>query len=282
MRGLISVPLVTNGQVIGLCSLETEQARFFAEQHQRLVESLTAQAAIAIQNARLFEQVHIGHERLQTLSRRLVEVQESERRHIARELHDQAGQTLSSLMVGMRLLEEAAGDSKAVVAHITDLKGTIESVLESLHQLAADLRPASLDHLGLVAALRQYTEVFGRQHGLAVQFETVDLDGERMPPMVETALYRIVQEALTNVVRHAQATRADVLLERRDNRMVSIVEDDGIGFDLSEAMQSGRLGLLGVQERAEMLGGTLVVESAPGAGATLVVEVPYAHSHSDC
>jgi PAS domain S-box-containing protein len=282
MRGLIGVPLVANGQVIGLCTLETTQARFFAEQHQSLAESLTAQAAIAIQNARLFEQVRVGRERLQTLSRRLVEVQESERRHIARELHDQAGQTLSSLMVGLRLLEEAADDNKAVVAHIAGLKDTIDSVLESLHQLATDLRPASLDHLGLVAALRQHAEVFSRQHDLAVQFETVGLEGERLSPTVETALYRIVQEALNNVVRHAQATRADVLLERQGNRVISIVEDDGIGFDLVAAMQSGRLGLLGVQERAEMLGGTLVVESTPGAGTTLVVEVPYVHSYSDC
>ena len=164
----------------------------------------------------------------------------------------------------------------------TELKGTIDSVLENLHQLATDLRPASLDHLGLVATLRQYTEAFSRQHGLIVQFETVSLEDERLAPMVETALYRIVQEALTNVVRHAKATRADVLLERQGDRVITIVEDDGVGFDLAAAMRNGRLGLVGVQERAEMLGGALVVESAPGAGTTLFVEVPYDHSHSDC
>ena len=97
---------------------------------------------------------------------------------------------------------------------------------------------------------------------------------------METALYRIVQEALTNVVRHANATRADVLLERQGDRVITIVEDDGVGFDLAVAVRC-RLGLVGVQERAEMLGGTLVVESTPGAGTTLFVEVPYAHSHSD-
>jgi signal transduction histidine kinase len=208
-------------------------------------------------------------------------VQEAERRHVARELHDQAGQALSSLMVDLRLLEEAAGENQAMVDHIASLKCTIDSILGDLHQLAADLRPASLDHVGLVAALRQHAEAFSCQHGLDVQFETVSLEEERLSPMVETALYRIVQEALTNVVRHARATRADIVLERKGDRVITIVEDDGVGFDLTAALRSGRLGLVGVQERAEMLGGTLVVESTPGAGTTLFVEVPYAHSYSD-
>jgi signal transduction histidine kinase len=281
VRNWLGVPLVIGGQVIGLCAMDKAQAGFFSQEHQRLAEALASQAAIAIQNARLFEQVHIGRERLQALSRQLVEVQESERRHIARELHDQAGQALTSLMVGLRLLEESADDGQAVTARVTELKGTVDGVLESLHRLAADLRPASLDHLGLVEALRQYVETFGLQHDLAVQFEAVGLEGERLSPAQETALFRIVQEALTNIARHAQATRADVLLERRDDRVITIVEDDGLGFDPDEAMQGDRLGLLGMGERAEMLGGTLVVESSPGAGATLFVEVPYVHSYSD-
>jgi signal transduction histidine kinase/DNA-binding NarL/FixJ family response regulator len=281
IRSVLGMPLVANGEIIGLCLLGKTQSGFFSAEHRRLAESLAAQAAIAIQNARLFEQVRVGRERLQTLSRRLVEIQEMERRHIARELHDQAGQALSSLAVGLRLLEEAAERGEAVAAHLVDLKQTIDTVSEGLHQLASDLRPASLDHLGLVATLRQYTEAFSHQHGLIVQFEMVGLEDGRLPPMVETALYRIVQEALTNVVRHAQANRADVVLERQGDRVITIVEDDGVGFDYGAAMQNGRLGLIGMQERAEMLGGNLVVESSPGAGTTLLVEVPYACSYSD-
>jgi signal transduction histidine kinase len=303
----LGVPLVASGQVIGVCSMHQAQAGFFTQEHRQLAESLALQAAIAIQHARLFEQVRVGRERLQNLSRRLVEVQETERRHIARELHDQAGQALTSLMVGLRLLEEGSRDAQAVGAHVAELKSTTNGVLESLHRLASDLRPASLDHLGLGAALRQYTDAFSRQHNLVVQFEMVGLpfpgppetagqaagagepsgfhpiepsgfhETKRLSPAMETALYRIVQEGLTNVARHAQATHVSVLLARHGDRVITIVEDNGLGFDPMAATHSGRLGLLGMRERAEMLGGSLVVESSPGIGTTLCVEVPYDH-----
>jgi signal transduction histidine kinase len=120
-------------------------------------------------------------------------------------------------------------------------------------------------------------EAVSDKHGLVVQFETVGFD-DRLPSDVETALYRIVQEALTNVIRHAQATRVDVLLEQRGDKLIVIVEDNGVGFDPFAAMQSGRLGLFGMRERIEMLAGTLVLESAAGAGTTLLVEVPYGDS----
>jgi signal transduction histidine kinase len=209
----------------------------------------------------------------------LVEVQESERRYVARELHDEAGQALTSLMVGLRLLERDAQRSEAVVAGVAELKRMVDSVLENLHRLAMDLRPASLDHLGLVAALRQYAEAVSDQHSLVVQFETVGFH-DRLPSDVESSIYRMVQEALTNVIRHARATRVDVLLEQRDNKLVVIVEDNGVGFNPTAVMQNGRLGLFGVRERAEMLGGRLVLESAAGAGTTLLVEVPYGDSDS--
>jgi len=277
----LGVPLVAGGELIGLFSVEKSAANFFTEEHRKLAESLATQVAVSLQNARLFQQVRAGRERLQILARRLVEVQEAERLHIARELHDQAGQELTSLMVGLRLLEQEAADNERVADRVAELKRMTDGVLESLHQLAMDLRPASLDHLGLVAALRQYVETFSRRHRLPVQFEAVGLNGQRLPPTTEIALYRIVQEALTNVVRHAQATRADVLLERRGDRLIAIVEDDGVGFDPEAAMRSGRLGLLGIQERAEVLGGTMVIESSAGAGTTLVVEIPYDDSHPD-
>jgi signal transduction histidine kinase len=139
-----------------------------------------------------------------------------------------------------------------------------------------------LDHLGLVAALRQYIETFCHQHNMIVQFEAVRLDDTRMPIEVETALYRIVQEALTNVARHAQATQADVILERRGDRLILIIEDNGVGFDPDVAVPGDRLGMVGMKERAEMLGGDLEVESEIGKGTTILVEVPYAHSHPDC
>ncbi len=281
IRGWMGVPLMVQSKVIGYLTLESRQMAAYGQVEADLAQAFANQAAIAIQNARLFEQVRIGHKRLQSLSHRLVEVQETERRHIARELHDEAGQALTSLMVGLCLLERGAACPESVVNRITELKRMTDNVLENLHRLAMDLRPASLDHLGLVAALRQYVETFNHQHSLTVQFEATGFDNKRLPPAVETNLYRIVQEALTNIVRHAQATHIGVLLKRRDDQMVTIVEDNGIGFDPEVAGQSGRLGLLGMRERAEMLGGTLIVESAAGKGTTIFVEVPNVYSHPD-
>jgi signal transduction histidine kinase len=137
-----------------------------------------------------------------------------------------------------------------------------------------DLRPASLDHLGLVAALGQHVEAISDRHELSTQFEAIGMEA-RLSPEVETSLYRIVQEALSNVILHAQATRVDVLLEKRGDKVIAIVEDNGTGFDPFAAAQRGRLGLAGMRERAEMLGGSLIIESRPGSGTTLLVEMPY-------
>lgn len=141
------------------------------------------------------------------------------------------------------------------------------------------LRPATLDHLGLEAAVRQNIEAVGEKHGVAVHFKTSGI-GNRLPKSVETILYRIIQEALTNAVRHSQATRVDVLLKRRDHTLAVLVEDNGVGFDPAETAHE-RLGLLGMRERAEMLGGDLYIESGQDKGTTIVVEIPYDDSHSD-
>jgi len=269
----VAIPLLASEQIIGLCILEHARPNSFTPEMVQLASVLSSQAAVAIQNAWLFEQVRDGRERLQALSRRLVEAQEMERHHIARELHDEAGQALASLMVGLRLMERDSGDPPAVIARSQELKRMADGILENLHRLAIDLRPASLDHLGLVPALRQHAESISDQHGLAVQFEVIG-EINRLPEEVETAIYRIVQEALTNVVRHAQATRVDILLERRAEALIVIVEDNGVGFDPGKP-QVSHLGLLGMQERADMLGGSINFESSPSGGTVIILEVPW-------
>lgn len=272
VRSWLGIPLLAGGQVIGVCTLEHRCPGFFTEDLVEWATALTRQAAVATQNAWLFEQVRDGREHLQALSRRLVEAQELERQHISRELHDEAGQALASLMVGLRLLEREGGDQGAVVTRSRELKGIADQVLENLHRLAIDLRPASLDYLGLVAALRQHTEMVSEQHQLQIQFEAVGKI-DRLPEEAETAVYRIVQEALTNVIRHAYATQVEILLERRADQLIVIVEDNGVGFDpLQPAIN--QLGMLGMRERADMLGGTLTIESSPGQGATVQLEIP--------
>jgi signal transduction histidine kinase len=166
-------------------------------------------------------------------------------------------------------------------AHVAELLRTTDAVIDGLHRLAADLRPASLDHLGLDAALRQYTRSTAVTYGLAVRFKARGSTGVRLPAVVETALFRVVQEAVTNVVRHARASRVDVLLEHRADRALVMVEDDGVGFDPEGVQGWEHFGLLGLRERAEALDGSLTVESAPGVGTTVVVEVANADPHPD-
>jgi len=277
----LCLPLHANGGLSGALCLFGLAPEGLAESDVAFFRALAGQVSVAVHNADLYAAVRAGRERLQALSRRLVEAQELERRHIARELHDEAAQALTSLKLGLGLAERHAGDAEASRAHLRQLKDLVDAVSENLHRLASDLRPASLDHAGLVPALRQYTGAIAGEHGLEVQFEAVGLDGERLPPEVESAVFRIVQEALANTIRHAQATRVGVLVERRDGHLLALVEDDGVGFDLEQAAASGRLGLAGMRERAEMLGGSLTVETAPGAGTTVVLEVPYGCAHPD-
>ena len=277
----MGVPLFARGNVAGLVSLAKSQADAFSEEQVRLAEAMSSQASVAVENAVLFAQMQASTKRMQALSRRLVEAQESERRNIARELHDEAGQSLTSLRIGLRLLEREIAQGGETTGRVSELVRTTDAVIDGLHRLAADLRPASLEHLGLEAALRQYSREAAAKYGLAVHFKARGFTGERLPSVVETALYRVVQEAMTNVARHGAANRVDILAEHRGDRVMVMIEDDGVGFDPQRVQRTNHFGLLGMQERAEALGGTLTLESAPGAGTTIVVEVASADPHSD-
>lgn len=269
----LGLPLEAGDQVIGICLLEHRCPGFFTDDLVAWATALAGQAAAAIHNAWLFEQVRDGREHLQALSRQLVEAQERERYFIARELHDEAGQALASIKFGLHHLELISGDQQKVVAHIHELKQIADGVMDELHRLSVNLRPAALDHLGLVAALRQHVEAVSGQHGLPIRLDIIG-QVERLPDEMETAIYRIVQETLTNIIRHAQASRVDILLERRDQRLCLSVEDDGVGFD-PHFSQTSHLGILGIRERADMLGGKVAIESSPGKGTMILLEVPW-------
>jgi signal transduction histidine kinase len=277
VRSCLSVPLLVENKVIGFVNLFNDQPGYFTQQMGDRLVAFAAHAAVAIQNAWLFEQVQASTERLQSLSRRLVEVQENERLYISRELHDEAGQVLTSLLVDLRLLEKNASQPDVILKIVAEMERSLNSVIENLHRMAMALRPASLDHVGLVAALRQHVDAMGEKHGIQAQFRSSGVI-ERLPANVETILYRTVQEALTNVVRHARATRVDVVLTVRDGKLVILVEDDGVGFDPSLISTEDHLGLFGIRERSEMIGATLVIESEPGKGTTIMMEVGYVDS----
>jgi signal transduction histidine kinase len=234
----------------------------FTEEDLRLTETFGARAAVAVDLAD-----RVARDAL----RRVVEGQELERRRLARELHDETGQALTSILLGLKHVEEADSPESARVA-TAELREQIVETLQNVRRLAVELRPSALDDFGLAPALDRLAEAFNEQSGIAVDVET-NVDDRRLAPEVETALYRIVQEALTNVVKHAEATRVSIVVTRRGSSVTAVIEDDGQGFGAGGGTGEG-LGLVGMKERVGLLGGRLALESTEGAGTTVVAEVP--------
>ncbi|MFQ5436351.1 MAG: sensor histidine kinase, partial [Anaerolineae bacterium] len=179
----------------------------------------------------------------------------------------------TSLMVRLKMMREQS-PTPEFAGQVSDLRQLVGQTLADVHNLSVELRPSALDDLGLAAALERYVQDCHCRYELDVDLVAVGLGKERLPASVETAFYRIIQEGLTNIARHANATCVSILIERRDGRVRAIIEDDGDGFDVSHSLQAGRLGLHGMRERAELLNGTLVIESNPGQGSSIFVEAP--------
>lgn len=211
----------------------------------------------------------------QDLLRQLVSSQEEERSRIARELHDELGQSLSALRVGLATLSDMAAPDPATVARLQALAAQLD---DDIDRLALELRPSVLDNLGLVAALQQHVAEWSQHHAIAAEFAVAGTAEVPIRDDVAVTLYRIAQEALTNVAKHASATQVSVVLEMRTAQISLIIEDNGSGFDATAAQQrtptDRKLGLLGIQERVALAGGNLTIESTPGAGTTLYVRVP--------
>ena len=211
------------------------------------------------------------------LLQKVITAQEDERKRVSRELHDQTSQTLTSLMVGLKVLESSC-PADAAWEQVGNLRAELADALEEVHRLARELRPSALDDLGLPEALRRFIREFGDRFGIAVDFDCPEPAELPLSPEVETAVYRLVQEALTNVAKHARARTVSVLLKRRDASLLTIVEDDGRGFVVDEETTSPEsdrcLGLFGMRERAALIGGRFHLESAPGEGTTVFVEAP--------
>jgi signal transduction histidine kinase len=233
----------------------------FSSADLRLAEQFANRAAIAVDLSQ-----RVARDAL----RRVVSGQELERRRLARELHDETGQALTSILLGLRAVEEAGGPDEMRTA-ASDLRELVVGTLQDVRRLAVQLRPKALDDFGLAPALERLGQTFSEATNIRVDLEA-QLGDERLPPEVETTLYRIVQEALTNIVKHAEASRVSILLVRRGSSATAVIEDDGRGFDPTTAREDG-LGLLGMRERVELHDGRLTVESEPGGGTTLVAEV---------
>jgi signal transduction histidine kinase len=261
-RSGLWVPLLARERAIGVIGVYDKAGAEprFSDSDLRLAETFGSRAAVAVDLSQ-----RVARDAL----RRVVEAQELERRRLARELHDETGQALTSILLALRPLEDALekAENRAAVAELREL---VVATLQDVRRLAVELRPKVLDDFGLVPALERLTGTFAEQTGIKVDFEA-RAGAERFPAEVETAIYRIVQESLTNVVKHAHAQRVSILVTRRDGALTAVVEDDGRGFDTAE--RGGGFGLEGMRERVELLDGRLAVESGE-AGTTLVAEVP--------
>ena len=263
-RTALYVPLVVRDRAIGVVVAHDKQqadARF-TDEDLRIAEAFAERASVAID---LSERV------AKDALRRVVSGQELERQRLARELHDETGQALTSILLGLKGLEEANNDEEKRNA-LPALRELVVSTLHDVRRLAVELRPKALDDFGLVVALERLAQTFTEQTDIDVQVEAA-LGENRPSEEVETALYRIVQEALTNVVKHANANTVSVVLTRKDDRVAVVIEDNGRGFDPSTNEDEG-LGLLGMRERIALVQGRLSVESSEDHGTTIAVEVP--------
>ncbi|MGB9475814.1 MAG: ATP-binding protein [Candidatus Udaeobacter sp.] len=260
--------------------LAHEQLADRARQLESLVELRTAKLAQSNEQLRremaVREKAELARE---ALRRKLLHAQEEERQRIARELHDQMGQNLTALNLGLKALLNGDPRSKKLLGVVQPLQELATQTARDLHRVAVELRPAALDDLGLVKAIRNLTETWSARCRIEVDFEAGKYDSAGLSSEIETTLYRVIQEALNNVAKHSRARHVSLVLRRAADHVQTIIEDDGRGFDPAGTPSAanghrGHLGLLGIQERLAIIGGSLNVESAPGRGVTLIVRIP--------
>ena len=264
VRSALYVPLIAEARPIGVVVVHDKlgPTSSFTDEDVRLAESLAARAAIAVE---LSERVS------RDTVRRVVEAQESERARLARELHDETGQALTSILLGLKALDERVETAESRTA-LAELRELVVSTLQDVRRLSVELRPAALDDFGLVPAIERLLDTVAERTGLAVDVQS-QLGERRLPAEAETVLYRIVQEAVTNVLKHADARSVTVRLDHSGNGVTLVVQDDGTGFD-PDGARDGGVGLIGMRERVALVGGRLSIESAEGAGTMLTAEVP--------
>jgi signal transduction histidine kinase len=275
----LAMPLAVGGRVIGslvLCTLY--DATPLTLRDAALARAIADQLSIAIENATLYDEVQQSGKVRGELLHRVVSAQEAERQRIARELHDGTGQTLTALGLGLAAaVERLDSDPEAVRRQLADMKSMNAQVLQEVHNVIADLRPSILDNLGLLPALRGHIHAFEQRTGIQAQLLTQGKSA-RLKPDIETTVFRIVQESLTNVVRHAGAGSVLVQVVFGEGDVRLSVDDDGRGFDVAAALAAadGRAawGLLGIQERASLVGGTAEIDARPGQGTTVRVAIP--------
>lgn len=270
-RHVTVVPVAGREQILGVLHLASRQEPPLSAEETALVQAIGGLVGVALENAALRERMTAQQDRLRALASGILHAREEAARRIAHELHDEAGQLLASVHIALDNLAQQVPER---VGTLQDLHGLLDRVEAQLRRLSRELRPTILDDLGLGPALEWLAQGVAERTGLQI---TVDAPVGRLPSAVETALYRIIQEALTNAARHALATQATVQVRDEGPAVRAVVRDDGQGFDVDAtlARRGDRgLGLIGMRERVEALGGQFKIESAPGKGTQVSITIP--------
>ncbi len=284
---MICLPLTVRQQVIGsivLAQTNIAERNNLLFHEFKLMWGVAQQLGLSIENARLYQEAQEREVVLTELLHQVVGAQEAERQRIARELHDATGQSLTAIALGLRGVENMMNNNLAVaVEHLRELKAFTTNALGELQRIIADLRPSQLDDLGLVAALQWYIQEFEKRYAIPTDF-VVNKNQTRLPPQYETVLFRIIQEGLTNVAKHAKASQATVKLEIYSSQVCVTIMDNGRGFDLEKRLGEGKRagwGLLGIRERVSLLGGSYKIDSKPGEGTCMRVTIPLSMEAKD-
>lgn len=278
LSSFASIPLQAKNKVVGVMNIANHTPRQFTPRDVQLLNSIGNEIAIALENARLYQELQRKEAISVELLREVISIQEEERKRISRGLHDETSQTLTGLAVGLETAVAALPPgADEVKAKLRELQSLAIKTLDEIHRVIYELRPTLLDDLGLIAAVKWYAESHLEAAGIKMYLETAGQE-RRLAPRVEIAVFRIVQEAITNIVRHARAESTCISLEFRESSVGIYIEDDGAGFTLDKVESSADrrrgLGLLGMKERVELFGGSLSLRSRPGQGTQLAVEIP--------
>lgn len=294
MRTFLGVPVGRGGRRYGnLYVTEKADGGLFAEQDEALVVAFAAFAVGAIESAHLVQAERARAEAVAELAAateragykremlgEILNAQEAERARVSRDLHDDVGQALTSVLLGLRLVESSLASDEVALEdarqRTEDVRAIVADALRRTRKLAFDLRPTVLDDVGLLPALERLAQDMTARGDTTVELAAHGFGEDRLPPEIETVVYRVVQEALTNVTRHARAATASITVIVGDGRVRTLVEDDGSGFETGAAATRGHLGLNGMAERADLAGGTVELSSTPGSGTTVLLELPLA------
>ncbi|MEA3334610.1 MAG: VOC family protein [Chloroflexota bacterium] len=268
----LTVPLIVQGELVGILNLGSEQPGAFSQEHRIISREIADRLAVAMQNSQLFSEVLASRERLEELSRRLLRVQERERRNLARELHDEVAQTLTALGIILEVMKPHMDE--VGLSRMTNAEELVDQLSSQVRELSLNLRPPMLDDLGLLPTLLWYFDRFTAHTGIAVDFRNSGLD-RRFRSELELVAYRIVQEALTNVARHSGVKQVTVGICCDEREVILEVSDRGRGFDPELTAARGATGgLSSMQERAALVGGAMEIEARPGVGTTLATTLP--------